>query len=74
MPTPPAAYYVKRITAELYKLEEWMDGLTELERTNFITFIGLPNVYELLAKAQEGQFKEMAIRALAFKEAGSSGR
>ena len=53
----------KKITVKSF--EVWLEGLSKIDRMNFEILINLPNAESVIAKAPEGEYRSMAIFALA---------
>ncbi len=52
----------------LERLQAFVDGLAEYDRMNFQALVSLPNALEIVGRCPDGEYKEMAIAALALKK------
>lgn len=55
---------------KLKEYEEWLAGLTDLDRMNFEALISLPTAQRVIADCPEGKYRDMAVFALALKQVG----
>jgi len=55
----------QEVIETLAEYEEFRANLTALDTMNFETLISLPNALELISQLGDGQYKRMAVFALA---------